>query len=225
MKTANFKWFLTLRDAIFGLEDGMVSTLGALTGVAVGSQDHFVVVLTGLVVVAVESTSMGVGAFLSSRSFRQIEEGRLTEEKKQIKYDLPGEKKELLAMYLADGWPKALAEKMTITACKNRHLLIKEMSYRELGLFKIPKKQHLANGVFMFFAYVIGGFVPLSVYLLLPIKQALVVSLLVTLAGLFILGLVTANLAKRSWWRSGLSMMLLAGVAVIIGYVVGWIFK
>ena len=50
-----------LREVVFGVEDGMVSTLGALTGIAIGTQNHFAVVLSGFVIVAVESLSMGIG--------------------------------------------------------------------------------------------------------------------------------------------------------------------
>ena len=51
----------TLRELVFGMEDGMVSTLGSITGIAVTTQDPFITLLAGLVIVGVESISMGVG--------------------------------------------------------------------------------------------------------------------------------------------------------------------
>ena len=61
-----------IREIVFGMEDGMVSTMGAITGIAVGSGNHFVVVLSGLVIIAVESISMGVGSYLSSKSQKEV---------------------------------------------------------------------------------------------------------------------------------------------------------
>ncbi|MEX0932189.1 MAG: VIT1/CCC1 transporter family protein [Candidatus Saccharimonadales bacterium] len=62
-----------IRSLIFGFEDGLVSTTGAVVGVSAGTQDPNIVALTGIVVIAVESLSMGVGQYLSERSTHQLE--------------------------------------------------------------------------------------------------------------------------------------------------------
>lgn len=64
-----------LRSAIFGLEDGLVSTTGTVVGIATGIADKQVVVLAGLVVVAVEALSMAAGQYLSEKSSHQLEKG------------------------------------------------------------------------------------------------------------------------------------------------------
>lgn len=58
----------SIREVIFGLEDGLVSTLGVITGIAEGTQDRFVIILSGIVVIAVESLSMAAGTYLSNKS-------------------------------------------------------------------------------------------------------------------------------------------------------------
>lgn len=58
----------SIREVIFGLEDGLVSTLGAVTGIAAGAQSTFVVILSGLVLIGVESLSMAAGSYLSSKA-------------------------------------------------------------------------------------------------------------------------------------------------------------
>jgi predicted membrane protein (TIGR00267 family) len=62
-----------MREIVFGLEDSLVSTLGTLTGVAAGTQSHYIVVLSGLVIVAVEATSMAAGSYLSTKSSEAAE--------------------------------------------------------------------------------------------------------------------------------------------------------
>lgn len=62
----------SVREVIFGLEDGLVSTLGVVTGVAEGTNDQAIVILTGLVVIMVESLSMAAGTYLSNKSENQL---------------------------------------------------------------------------------------------------------------------------------------------------------
>jgi predicted membrane protein (TIGR00267 family) len=58
----------SLREIIFGLEDGMVSTMGVITGIAGGTHDSFTIILAGLVIVSVESLSMAAGTYLSNKT-------------------------------------------------------------------------------------------------------------------------------------------------------------
>lgn len=70
MKRKRLRVLITesLREIIFGLEDSLVSTLGAITGIAVGANNTYIVILSGLVLIAAESTSMAAGSYLSSKS-------------------------------------------------------------------------------------------------------------------------------------------------------------
>jgi predicted membrane protein (TIGR00267 family) len=63
-----------MREIIFGLEDSLVSTMGAITGIAIGTQSTYVVILSGFVLIAAESTSMAAGSYLSSISADEAEE-------------------------------------------------------------------------------------------------------------------------------------------------------
>ncbi|MDD4995100.1 MAG: VIT1/CCC1 transporter family protein [Patescibacteria group bacterium] len=62
-------------QVVFGFQDSLVSTLGAIIGIAEGSRDRFVVILSGLVIIFVESLSMGLGTYISSKSEREVKEG------------------------------------------------------------------------------------------------------------------------------------------------------
>lgn len=64
----------SMREIIFGLEDSLVSTLGAITGIAVGAGSTYVVVLSGLVLIAAEGMSMSAGSYLSSKTVADAEE-------------------------------------------------------------------------------------------------------------------------------------------------------
>ena len=151
----------TFREMIFGMEDGMVSTLGAITGIAAASESYFAVILAGLVIISVESISMAVGSYLSSKSAKSIDERMLTEEKTELKDFPEEEKKELVDMYIVDGWPEALAKEMAEEASKNKKLFLQEMAYRELGIVPAKMANPFKNGTVMLFSYIFAGSIPL----------------------------------------------------------------
>lgn len=209
-----------LRDIVFGMEDGMVSTLGAITGMAVGSGDHFTVILAGCVIISVESISMGIGSYISNKSETDVQKRKIKEEKIEIT-DFPKEEtEELENIYLHDGWPGNLAKEMAQTAAKDKELFLHEMAHHELGIIPDNEVSNFARGVAMFFSYVIGGLLPLLPYFFLEIKSAIVVSIVITLTGLFALGAGTTRFSKRIWWRAGVEFLTLASVATLVGYII-----
>ncbi|MBI2443676.1 MAG: VIT1/CCC1 transporter family protein [Candidatus Magasanikbacteria bacterium] len=211
-----------IREVVFGMEDGMVSTLGALTGIAAASQQQFTVLLSGLVLIAVESLSMAVGSYLSNKSERDIDRRKLAEEQFELKQYPQEEQEELAGMYVKDGWPRALAEPMAAAASRDKNLFLQEMAYRELKVFPDQPPEPLRNGIAMGIAYILGGAVPLIPYLAGgSVIRAIPYSIAITLLGLFMVGVATTRYSRRSWWKAGLEMVLLATVAAAVGYLVG----
>ncbi len=211
----------TIRELVFGMEDGMVSTLGSIIGIAAATQDPYTTVLAGLVIIAVESISMAVGSYLSSKSVKDVEDRKIAEEKQELRDYPESEKKELVGLYVKSGWTKKTAELMAEEASKNQKLFLQEMSFRELGIIPTAEENPVKNGIVMLFSYIIGGCIPLVSFFLLPILYAIPLSITVTLVGLFSLGVYTASFSKRSWWKAGLEMVVLASAAAAVGYGVG----
>ena len=211
----------TMREMVFGMEDGMVSTLGSITGIAAATHDPFTTVLAGLVIIAVESISMAVGAYLSSKSVRDVEDRKIFEEKQELRDHPEEEKKELVQIYKMAGWSSTLAVKMAEEASGKPKLFLEEMSLRELGIIKSQEEDPFKNGITMLLSYIVGGCIPLASFLILPIMWAIPISIGVTLCGLFALGVYTASFSKRSWWKAGLEMVVLASAAAAVGYAVG----
>ena len=210
-----------LREVVFGMEDGMVSTLGALLGIAVGSQSQFIAILSGTVIIAVESISMGVGSYLSSKSLKETKERMIAEEKEEIEQYPDAEEKELIEIYTKNGWSEGLAKEMAKEARKKPGLMLSEMTVHELGIVGHEEEKPIRNGLIMGVSYIVGGIIPLLSYIILPISSATVSSIVFTGTGLFILGVGMTKFTKRSALRSGLEMLAIAGVASIIGYAIG----
>lgn len=80
------------------------------------------------------------------------------------------------------------------------------------------------GGLVMFVSCIAGGFIPILPYLFLAPVYALPSSVVLSLLVLSILGLVQARLARRSVMPRILRMVLLGGVAILVGLVVGKVF-
>ncbi|MBI5794442.1 VIT1/CCC1 transporter family protein [Candidatus Uhrbacteria bacterium] len=72
-KTLQHEIVDSMREIMFGLEDSLVSTLGTITGIAVGTNSQYIVILSGLVLIASEATSMAAGSYLSTKHAREAE--------------------------------------------------------------------------------------------------------------------------------------------------------
>lgn len=210
-----------IREVVFGVEDGMVSTLGAITGIAVGSRDTYTVLLAGIVIIAVESVSMGIGSYLSNSSSKEVEEKIISDEKKTLTDFPEEERKELFLMLIRDGWSKEVALNMAKTASLDKKLMLKEHEYRELAIFPYQKEKPLLNALFMFLSYIVGGSFPLISYFILPVSSAIYLSVALTMLGLFLLGVTTTIYTNIKPIKAGLRLLMMGGAAFLIGFIVG----
>ena len=210
-----------LRDAVFGTQDGLISTLGALTGIAEGTRSGEAVIVAGFVIIVVESLSMAAGAYLSSKSQRQYLERLLREEEEEIARDPEGERQEIVEMYRLRGYTDEEIAIIARRLMSDPKLLLEDMAHKELGISPSTLEEPLGNALVMGIAYVAGGLVPVLPYLVLPMATAMPVSILGTLLALFLFGGLKGRLVKQSWWRSGLEMVGVAGVAALAGFFIG----
>lgn len=66
-----------IHSIFFGIEDSLVSTTGALAGIAISSGSKELILATALVIIAVESTSMGASEFLSEETEEDIKKEKM----------------------------------------------------------------------------------------------------------------------------------------------------
>jgi VIT1/CCC1 family predicted Fe2+/Mn2+ transporter len=79
----------------------------------------------------------------------------------------------------------------------------------------------VVSGAATFGAALIGGLVPLMPFLFLPLPAAVPVSIAVSVAALFGLGIVIGRVSGTPPWRDGVRLVMVAGVAALAAAVVG----
>lgn len=211
----------SIRELVFGLEDSLVSTLGVVIGVAAGTEDARVVLLTGVVLVVVEALSMAAGSYLSSKSHRQMLQQAINEERWEIEHEPEKERLELIEMYKERGFAPDEIEILIRRITANKDLWLEEMMAKELKINAADMDEPNKNAIVMFVSYAIGGLVPIVPFLLFPISTALVVSIVLTLAALFAMGYAKGRILDHDGLKSGTEMVAVAGTAAALGYVIG----
>ena len=211
-----------VREAIFGAQDGLVSTVAVVSTVAGATNDRFVVLVAGIASGLAGIFSMAAGEYLSSKSQREIFDAQIVGERDEV-HERPGEAEAEIAFMLErDGLPRGEAVSVAATLARHPDVLLKTMVEKELGVALEPAGgSPLQGALVMGAAFGLGAVVPVLPHLALMPPAAVYVSVAATLAVLFGIGVVKSRWTHRGWLASGLEILLIGAVAGIVGYFFG----
>ena len=210
-----------IREAIFGAQDGLVSTLAAVTIVAGASSDQFAVLVAGIAVGLGGIFSMAAGEYMSSKSQHEIFEAQIVGERQEVE-ERPGEAEaEMAYMFEEDGLPPDVSATLARAVARHPEVLLKTMVEKELGLtHRLAEGSPIQGALVMGGSFGLGAAVPIVPYLVLGV-DATPIAVLATAAVLFAIGVVKSHWTQRSWLRSGAEILLLGAVAGVAGYFFG----
>jgi vacuolar iron transporter family protein len=210
-----------IREAIFGAQDGLVSTLAAVTIVAGASSDQFAVLVAGIAVGLGGIFSMAAGEYMSSKSQHEIFEAQIVGERQEVA-ERPGEAEaEMAYMFEEDGLPAEVSATLARAVARHPEVLLKTMVEKELGLtHRLAEGSPMQGALIMGGAFGLGAAVPVLPYLILGV-DATWVSVLATGTVLFGIGVLKSRWTQRSWLRSGAEILLLGAVAGVAGFFFG----
>lgn len=210
-----------IREALFGMQDGLVSTLAVVSTVGAASGDRFTVLVAGIASALAGVFSMAAGEYLSSKSQREIYVAQIENEREEVR-DRPAEAEaEVAYMLEAEGLSEAAARRVAAELARAPTVLLKTMVEKELGLVIEEGHGAMQGAIIMGAAFGLASLVPIIPYLVLPIGNAPVASLVLCGAVMFVIGAVKTRWTKRNPIRSGLEVVALAAFAGIAGYLFG----
>jgi VIT1/CCC1 family predicted Fe2+/Mn2+ transporter/rubrerythrin len=211
----------TLRAAIFGVNDGLVSNLSLVMGVTGAAAQNEVVVLAGLAGLLAGAFSMGAGEWISMQSQRELFERQIAIEREELKIMPAEEEQELAAIYRRKGLPAADARRVAGHLMNDPQAALDTKVREELGLDpdELGSPWGAAFGSFVSFA--VGALVPLAPFLVTRGSPAHVLSLGASFLALFVVGVGVSLLTGRSAVFSGLRQVLIGAAAALVTYLVG----
>lgn len=216
-------------DMVYGGLDGIITTFAVVSGVAGAELGTPVILILGLANLFADGFSMATGAYLSHKSEQEYYQREWQREAWEVEHFPEGERAELYEIYREQGYTEADARSLVEIQTRNPQRWIEAMMVDELGLLPDERKP-LLSGLATFISFLVAGAVPLLVYLLgllFPISSAVAFPVSLALSGLALFGLGAAKVlvTRLNFFKSGLEMLLVGGLAAGVAYAVGALLK
>lgn len=211
----------SLRAAVFGVNDGLVSNFALIMGMAGGTGQADVVLLAGAAGLVAGAGSMAAGEWVSVRSQRELYEHELTVEAWELEQFPDDERHELELIYRAKGLPDDQARQVAAAIMADPSVALDTLAREELGLDPADLGSPWSAAISSFLAFALGALVPLIPFLVAAGSGAVLTSALLSGVALAGVGATISLFTGRSALRSGLRMVLIGGGAALATYLVG----
>jgi VIT1/CCC1 family predicted Fe2+/Mn2+ transporter len=204
----------TVRDVVIGMADGLTVPFALAAGLSGTVSQTGIVVIAGLAEIAAGSIAMGLGGYLAARTDR---DHYLSEREREYRETLEvpdRETEEVADVFRSYGMTETDLAPVVHAICADRTRWVDFMMRFELGFEEPDPKRARNSAAAIAASYIVGGMVPLAPYMLVnDLYVALKISVVVTLAALFVFGYVKGRLTGISPWRGGLQTVTIGGLA------------
>lgn len=211
-----------LRAAVLGANDGLVSNLSLVMGVAGAELAGRGILLTGLAGLLAGAISMALGEWISVQSSRELLQKQIKTEKEEIELSPDEETEELALIYEARGLQEENARGLAKQIMSNQAIALETLARDELGI----DPEELGGSAWeaaitSFLLFALGAVIPVIPFAFLIGLQAIMVSAVLSSLGLFIIGAAITLFTGRSVFSSGLRQMLFGLAAALVTYLIG----
>ena len=213
----------SLRAAVFGINDGLVSNFSLVMGFAGAEAKPEYILLAGVAGLLAGSFSMAAGEYVSMRAQRELFEQQIAMEKQELEMSPKEEEEELSLIYQAKGIPEADARLMARRIVENPRTAIDTLAREELGLDPSQLGSPWGAAGSSFVAFIVGAIVPVLPYLFAAGGTAWMMSGLLSCLALFSVGALISIFTARGPLVSGLRMLAIGLLASATTYGVGWL--
>jgi VIT1/CCC1 family predicted Fe2+/Mn2+ transporter len=211
----------TLRAAVFGVNDGLVSNTSLVMGFAGSGAAGRTILFAGLAGLLSGAFSMAVGEYISMRSQREAYEREISIEAEELRDDPEAEAEELALIYRAKGLNADEAERIATTIMKNHDTALDTMAREELGLDPEELGSPWSAAVSSLISFALGAVVVVLPYFFGSGTAVLITAIALAGIALFTVGSALGMLNGRALLRSGARQLLIGGGAALVVYFIG----
>lgn len=214
-----------IREVVFGVQDGLLTTLGLTTGVATATAGsvvaHTTILIAGLLGALAGMISMGTGAYLATTAARDLKHQAIHKERNELKSRPQEELEEMVAILSERGVPPEEATQLAQSLARYPTLWEETHIEKELGISSQLRDAPVRDGFLMAGTFLLGAIVPIIPYLFMTGLPAVLVSLLLSGIGLTAVGVLKAAVTGQRLWFGGTQVLLVGSGAALAGYVFG----
>jgi VIT1/CCC1 family predicted Fe2+/Mn2+ transporter/rubrerythrin len=211
-------------DAIYGVNDGLGAVFGIVSGMAGYTGGSEVVLAAGLAGTLASALSMGAGAYLASKSEREVYESEVSRERAEIEEDPHEELLELELFYQLKGFSVEESRTMAERLQKEPKQFLRTLVQEELGLSEESFPDPWRSTISAAASTAIGGFIPIIPFFFTIGMPAVVASFVISTLAHFAVGASKALVTTRSWWASGAEMTAVGIIEAAVTYGLGLAF-
>jgi VIT1/CCC1 family predicted Fe2+/Mn2+ transporter len=213
----------SIREVVFGVQDGILTTLGIITGVGVAEGERSAVIISGFLALLAGALSMGVGEYLGRKAEREVVAATIEMEKREMAADPQAEFAEQVAYYKLKGFSADEAQMIVKRLTQHPDIYLYEMVRDEFGIDpRVADETGLRGPLSMGLSYALGSLVPIVAFLLpLSMRVSTAVSLACAIAGLFAVGFYAGTLSQRNPVAKGLEIAIFGCVVFALSYLAG----
>src|SRR5204862_1240950 len=208
-------------DAIYGVNDGLGAVFGIVSGMAGYTGGSEVVLAAGLAGTLASALSMGAGAYLASKSEREVYESEVAREKAEIEEDPHEELVELELFYQLKGFSADEAHTMAERLQREPKQFLRTLVHEELGLSEESFPNPLRSTISATVSTAVGGFIPIIPFFYTVGMPAVIASFVISTIAHFAVGASKALVTTRPWWASGLEMTAVGILEAAVTYGLG----
>jgi VIT1/CCC1 family predicted Fe2+/Mn2+ transporter len=208
-------------DAIYGVNDGLGSIFGIVSGgsSAILGNSHFVLI-AGLAGMVASALSMGSGAYLAAKSEREIYEAEFAREREAVE-DNEAEAREVLSLsYQIRGLPQENAEHFVDHLARDKQQLVKALAREGLNTTEERLSKPMVSVVSGALSTAIGALIPIIPFFFMTGIPAVIVAAIVSLVAHFAVGAAKSLVTIRPW-SSGFEMTWIGALEGVVTYIIG----
>lgn len=210
-----------LRPVVFGANDGLVSNLALVMGVAGANPEPAIIVLAGVAGLLAGAFSMGVGEYISVQSQRELLEYQIAFQRHQLR-EVPDQERRILSnVYRKRGFSPKEADHFTDRVFEDPESAVRLLIFEEVGLDERSIGSAIQAAIGSFLSFTLGAAIPLIPYLLTAGSTAFWLSLGTSLGALALLGYLISRMTRRHPVFSSVRQVLLGAVAAAVTFGVG----
>ena len=210
-----------LRASVFGINDGLLSNLSLVMGVAGGTQNKHFVILAGVAGLVAGAFSMASGEWVSVRSQRELYEREIEVEREEIAAFPEEEAAELALIYRAKGLDAPEAEMLAGQIMKKPASALDTMAREELGLDPGELASPWVAAGSSFIAFAIGALLPVIPFLFASGGTAIGIAAAIAAVALFAVGGAISVFTGRPPLVIGTRMIIIGAITSGITFGIG----
>ncbi len=210
-----------IREFVFGIQDGLISTVGLVAGVQAAGSSRFVILMAGTAAVLSGAFSMAAGAYLSSKSEKEIFDHELEKEAKFVEREPYLAQEGLLEALHEEGLGREPSYRIVKLLHQQKSVFVTTFQEKVLGLGSADVNNPVKGALVMAVSFIVGGVLPVAPFVFLPLHVALIVAAVLACVALFGVGMFKGRLAGQALGRSGLEFLVVALIATGMGYGIG----